>query len=151
MRPTVAIALFCDSVRQEKSGSESIIGVMSDNVNIAKVPSLIPRVSLYVRLQIDRDVDPNPIKILLSTPDGREEPIMDVDPTTVDKSRESARERDKPFGGVVCRVEMAPFHVPTYGRLGVIVQTKTERIIAGTLAFLKPEEEATSNEPELPS
>lgn len=44
-----AIALFCEDIREEKSGAETLIGLFPDNVLVPTIPSALPRLSIYIR------------------------------------------------------------------------------------------------------
>lgn len=145
MRPSlVAIALFCDSIRQETAGSETLVGIFSDNVNVPQVPIMMVRLGIYIRIQIDPDVDPNPVSLSLRLPDDTEVDLGQIDATTFDRAREQARQTGKPYGGVIVRSEMSPFGIPKYGRAEAFLRTATDKILCGHLTFRAPDSPATS-------
>ena len=137
--PLVAIAMFCDSIRQEVGGADTVVGVMSDNVNVPQVPGMMPRLSLYIRVQVDIDVDPNPVSLALRLPDDSEVDLGKIDAAVFDKTREQAREQGKPYGGVIIRSVLAPFGVGSYGRIEAFLRTATDKILCGHLTFRAPD------------
>lgn len=136
--PFVAVAVFCESIRQETGGAETLVGVMSDNVNVPQVPAMIGRLALYVRVQVDPDFDPNPVSLALRLPDNTEVDLGQVDATVFDRARQQAREQGKPYGGVIVRSEMVPFGIPKHGRIEAILRTSTDKVLCGHLTFRAP-------------
>lgn len=152
MRPIVALALFCDSVRRERGGSDTIVGVLPDNMNIKETPAVLPRLSLYIRLQFDPDADVNPVSLFLRTPDGEMISLGVLAPEVFDRARRQAKENAKPYAGMIARTEMAPFQVIRPGRIDAIVKTATDEILAGHLTFkLSEESNSSPTEPPPPS
>lgn len=144
-----AVALFCDSVRQEKTGTDTIVGVMPDNMSLPEAGGLIPRLSIYVRLHLDPAVDPNPIQVLLKTPDGEERELLSFENDLADRARRESA--GKPFAGIVGRLELTPFPVLAFGRATVTVKTPFETVIAGTLNFTQAPATTSSTEPPQPA
>ena len=142
--PLVAIALFCESLRQETAGSETIVGVMPDNANVPQLPAAIPRLCIYVRVQVDPDFDPNPVSLALRTPDDKEIDLGKIDAAVFDTSRKQAKQTGKPYGGVIIRSELRPFAVLKYGRLEAILRTSTDKIVCGHITFQPPPSTAIS-------
>jgi hypothetical protein len=153
--PFVAVAVFCDSIRQEVGGAETLVGVMTDNVNVPEVPAAMGRLALYVRIQIDPDFDPNPVSLALRLPDDTEVDLGKVDATVFDRARQQAREQGKPYAGVIVRSVMGPFGILKYGRIEAILRTSTDKILCGHLTFRAPDSSAiavsTSTAPSPPA
>jgi hypothetical protein len=47
-----ACALFCEDVRQEKTGGETLVGVMRDNLAMSSLPGVLPKLGIYIRMNI---------------------------------------------------------------------------------------------------
>lgn len=133
--PVVAVALFCDSVRRENGGSDTLVGVMPDNISIQQIPAMLPRLSLYVRIQFDPQAELSPVSLEISAPDGKSIVLGTLDREIFDAARRNAIEGGKPYAGVIARTEMSPFQVLTPGRVDAIVKTAAGDLLAGHLTF----------------
>ena len=54
MNDISVVALFCSDVRQEKGGTETIVGIFPDNVNLLTIPGAFAQMYVYVRMLILR-------------------------------------------------------------------------------------------------
>jgi hypothetical protein len=66
------VALFCSDVRQEKGGTETIVGVLPDNVNLPSIPGPFAQICVYVRMHMRPSFRPAQIISRLMLPDGSE-------------------------------------------------------------------------------
>lgn len=146
--PVVAVALFCDTVRREQGGSDTVVGIMPDNISISQVPAILPRLALYVRIQFDAEIEISPVSLSLRTPDGQNIELGTLDQETFNKAGSSAKESDKPYAGVIARTEMAPFQVLQTGRIDAIVKTATDEILAGHLTVKIVSPSSSSERPQ---
>src|SRR5262245_18500679 len=98
MRPIVAMALFCDSVRREIGGSDSVVGVMPDNAHVPNFPGVIPRIAIYFRVQLDPESSIESMSFFLKTPEGARIDLGPVDGDLVRKVPIDAKTMGLPFG-----------------------------------------------------
>jgi hypothetical protein len=145
MYPTSAIALFCEDIREEKSGALTLIAIMPDNVSVPppqqpsgegeKRTRLIPRLGVYVRINFDVSADLGPITVKVTMPDGEvvhEETISDE---TVISAKET-REKGNSIGGMIQRLQFGGLPLNQLGRITVEVSTGAQTYLAGSLNFL---------------
>jgi hypothetical protein len=137
MRGVQAFALFCDSVRDETTSTQTIVGVFPDNLNIAKVPSMIPRLSIYIRVMVDPTEDPGPMILSLVFPDGTEKAVQTFDAETVTAARAKSRETEMPYTGMITNITFPTFPVMQFGRVKVLLRAGEEEIVCGALTFLE--------------
>ena len=49
--------ILCEDIRDERSGTETLVGVLPDNVAIRGPRGVMPKLAVYLRIQIDDAVD----------------------------------------------------------------------------------------------
>lgn len=133
MLQTSVVAVFCEDVREEKAGSDTILGVFPDNINVSAIPGMLPRMGIYVRVHIDPEPDPGAISIRLQFPDGAETPLTTLDPALVLKSRNDARNSGHPIAGLISKTVATPFPLPQAGRILVWVKVGDTDYLAAAL------------------
>jgi hypothetical protein len=91
-----AIGLFCEDIREEKSGQLNLIGIMPDNLNIPATPAptdgkilqaMIPKLALYVRVHLEPEDDPGEVQISLIFPNGDVSNIASFPAELVEESK----------------------------------------------------------------
>jgi hypothetical protein len=136
MQSIRAFALFCDSVRDEVGGTQSIIGIFPDNIEIGHVPVGLPKLSVYVRVLVDVDVlNPGPLSIWIVFPNGEERELHTHDRQLVVNSLADAKTLGAPFTGFISHATMPQFPIMQFGRVRVVLRTEAEEFVCGTLNF----------------
>ncbi len=142
MLPTSVIALFCDDIREEKSGAVTLVGVMGDNVSVPPAPEekmgligVVPKLCVYVRIAFDVNAELGPIKQKIILPDGSEFDGGGIDEATVEQAR-GTREKGNPMAGLVSRFSMGGFPVHQLGRMTVEIEVGEQKFVAGFLNFI---------------
>ena len=131
------VGLFCDDIRPETAGSESIIGVFPDNLSVPSLPGHVPKLALYVRLQLSVDEAAPEIKTLLKLPWGETLNVGSADKAIVEEAISNAAKNELPFAGVILRTFLVNFTVKSYGQVhGIVVVNGKEHICA--VMNLKP-------------
>ncbi len=128
-----AITLFCEDVREEKSGMNTVVGIFPDNIEANKIPFSFAKLAVYTRLILDIDKEYRDISITLMQPGQEKRILTNVPPDLVAKSKEDARSQRAPIAGIISRTIMAGFKVETEGRIVVTVGVNGEEHISGTL------------------
>jgi hypothetical protein len=147
MYQTSVIALFCDDIREEKSGALTLIGVMGDNANLplpeesSKLVGVIPRLGIYIRINFDVAAELGPITIKVTMPDGTEIDASRIDEETIAAAK-STREKGNQIAGVVTRLQFGGLMMKTLGRMTVNVSIGEQTYLAGFLNFVS--EKATN-------
>ncbi len=145
MLPTSAVALFCDDIREEKSGAVILIGIMGDNVSIPRPPDeadgmvgVIPRLCIYIRVNFDVSADVAPISFKVTMPDGSELDAGKIDERTIATAK-STRDKGNPMGGVVSRLKLGGLMMNKLGRMTVEANVGGQVYLAGFLNFISEE------------
>jgi hypothetical protein len=142
-----AITLFCEDIREEKTGSETLVGVARDNFQAQHIPGLFPKLGLYTRLLIPTELEGpiEPVVVKLVSPEGSEHTLATFDVDFLAREIEGARKSGSPLLGLIAAAVGSPFPLKLAGRFLVIVATPTNEIISGQLNVLGPKENATGS------
>jgi len=133
MNDISAVALFCEDIREEKIGTETIVGVFPDNVNIQKVPGIFPKICIYVRLHFRPDVEPGRILTRIIMPDDTEANRNEIQPQLIKQAREQAMADGSPYAGLITKFIISPMQVTSIGRIRAMVTVNGKECIAGAL------------------
>lgn len=128
-----AISLFCEDIREEKSGTVTIVGVLPDNLSIPSLPSLMPKLCIYTRIHIAPKSSQDQIVAKIRLSDGAEHIIGEADQGLIAKARQDGIDANVPIFGIILTAILSPFPVLSAGRLLVIVAAGDEEIISGQL------------------
>lgn len=111
MNGVTAFALFCDDVRRERSGKDTLIGVMSDTLTVPHFPGRPKRLAVYFRVRLETGKQySDPIQIELEVPGveiradktGHPGPI----PTDIiERALKSATERGSPYASILGKMD----------------------------------------------
>ena len=134
--PLTAIAIFCEDIRTEQSGIETLIGIMPDNIIVmAEEPKdgarqALSKVGLYTRINFDKGAVPSRMSIRLLDPMGEEVGTTEVDQAVFAAAVEASG--DLPFCGIKSPIVIRNFPV-MLGVYRVFVETDIGDITAGAL------------------
>ena len=141
MNDASVIALFCDDIREERSGTVTIVGVYPDNLRLKQVPGTFPKMSVYVRMHIRADATPGKIVTRVFLPDGTEANSDEADLKLVTDSLEKARKAGRAYAGLIARFTMVNLRVVAEGIMRCTVQIGNEEYVAGSLTLIDASKE----------
>jgi hypothetical protein len=130
-----AIALFCEDIREEVGGTFTIVGIYPDNVNLTKIPAILPKLCVYIRVNFGPDAAAKSIKTIkahLSIPDGQSIELGEMDTAKVQEAIAAVKTSGKQ-SGVILRTYFSGFNVPKAGLLQLQVEVGGETYLAGAL------------------
>ena len=133
MLPRSVITLFCDDVREEKSGMDTLIGVYSDNVNVPSFPFSFPKIAIYTRINIDVADSPGEISIVISVPNQDDVLLSTLDTKIITDGQRQAKRNGAPMVGLISKAIAANFTVPAPGQVTLTVKIKGRKYVGGTL------------------
>lgn len=140
------MALFCEDIREEKSGTFTLISILPDNVTVAKptnerddsrsIPHrALSRICVYVRINFDPNYDlPDPSMRLVSL-DGNIIELGNIGTDVIARARDEAKARGNTLAGVIFRAIFERFQVHKSGAVTLEIQFGDEVQIAGALNF----------------
>ena len=137
MQAVSVIGLFCEDIREERTGQDILIGVLPDNLSVPSVPGALPKLGLYVRVHLDADSKPPQIiTVKLINTDHSEIPIQAWTQTVIDKGFADAKINGLPIVGLILKVQMAPFKIPAEGKLFSQITIDGEDYIGSNLKII---------------
>jgi hypothetical protein len=134
-----AMGIFCEDFREEMLGLHSLIGVLPDNVNVAAVPALMPKLTLYVRIAISHECAVNEMAVVLMSPSGENLLAESAIETVLIERAKAEAAINTTFGTIVHRATISPFPIQEYGRVKLVVRADSKEIVCGALNFANPE------------
>jgi hypothetical protein len=151
MQPTSVIGLFCEDIREEKTGTCSLVGIMPDNATVPVSPPegqivMVPRLALYARIHFDPDNQLERIQFDVIVPDGTVISLGVIDQSVIDRAREDAKKQKSPLAGIVTRVIMGPLPLKKLGRLIAKLTIGKQEYIAAAVNFTSEKMETTALE-----
>jgi hypothetical protein len=130
----LALSLFCQDARDEVGGTMSLIGLLPDNIVIS-VGSLVPKLVVFTRINIDVNDPVLAIDVCLRSPDGTDLITNTVELEKVQQAITEARRDENSVGGILTRIEGSPF-APALGRYKVIVKYDGKEYVTGSIRFV---------------
>jgi hypothetical protein len=131
-----AYTIFCEDIREEKAGTDTLVGVLLDNIEVERVPASLTKLGLYTRIYFDPlgdDTDIGEVHLKLVLPDGSESAITSFGLEIIEHAKNAARQQDSPRVGLISKAVAAPFPLNSAGRIKFVVQTRTTEFISGYL------------------
>jgi hypothetical protein len=134
------VGFFCEDIREEKSGQTTLVGILPDNINVpprppdapASLQPRMPKLGLYVRINLSPDEGVRAMRTKLKFPDGGEAEMGLIDEATVAKSLQDAIASNLPVAGLLQYAVLQGLAIPTPPGLitGVLEVDGTEHTIA---------------------
>jgi len=133
MQQLMAISVFCEDIREEKKGTDTLVGIYPDNVNVPKIPCAFPRLALYTRVHLNPSYNPGEMSLFLRMPDGYEAKLTTFPKELVEKATADANTASGPIAGLVSRAVAGSLRVQQAGRIVAILRSATDEYIIGSL------------------
>ncbi|HWK97361.1 MAG TPA: hypothetical protein VNR39_18235 [Pseudolabrys sp.] len=155
MKAVSASALFCEDIRREATGRETLIGVLPDTYNVKSLPMRMRRLAIYARIRIDVEhVDLKKtisISVLGSTgleiSGGEEGPVP---AEVVAHGVERAKEMGLPYATIIGKIRLdEPVSIPSGGTFKVYLHYADEQELCGLLN-IRPRADASASPPPPP-
>lgn len=119
-----ATCIFCEDIREEKSGQDTIVGTLPDNINInvenappsEKAKALLSKLGVYVRMNFDvHGGEPKQVAAKLIDSNGRLIAETIWPDSVIAKAFADSLASDMPFVGLVFKVVAGPFPISQEG------------------------------------
>jgi hypothetical protein len=142
--PSFAMGFFCEDVREEIAGTQTVVGVFPDNIVVPSVPATLPKLALYLRFMLDPSVAPGAISASLTFSNAETKEVVALPAEAGEDACRAARESGMPYAGLMTIVIMQHFNVIMAGRLVATVKMGGAEQVCAVLNFRLPD--ASSNE-----
>jgi len=127
------VGVFCEDIREEKSGTDTLVGVMPDNISVQAVPGLFPKIAFYTRAHIPIDSPIRSISIKVILLDGTTVELGGFDASAIEKEMEAVRKKGTPHVGFIFRGILSPMPIPKFGRVNVWAKVDEEEFVCASL------------------
>ena len=135
MSAVSCIGLFSESIREEKRGTDSLVGIMSDNVSVPAFPGLIPQIAIYVRVAFEPKFNPGPMNISVVNVDNKPLAELNFDQSLVSQAISETALKKGPLVGLVGRIGIGNFEITKAGKVGVYATINGEKRVCAALNF----------------
>lgn len=132
------VCLFCEDIREETQEKYSLAGIFPDNVNVGAIPSVFPKLGIYVRVNLAIDFEINEFSFNLRLPNGETIKLHNYDVAAVKTEQQNAKKLGAPYAGFLFRAMASPAPIPAAGRMLAIMNINGEEIVAGHLNIQAP-------------
>jgi hypothetical protein len=128
-----AIGLFCEDIREEKQGTDTLIGVMPDNMVLpSPFPIFLAKLALYVRLNLSSESTTESIIVSMRFPNGNVAQIANFDTAAIQKAKLEAV--GKPWAGLIAKVIFGGVQIGQDGNFEALVIFDGETSVCGFLS-----------------
>jgi hypothetical protein len=128
-----AVAVFCEDIREERSGQDTLIGTMSDNLGLPPPPALLPKLAVYIRGYLDTSSKPEDVSAWVNLPWGERIDLGEASKDLVKSAIDEARSKNNPLAGLIFKAVISPLHVRSLGVVSAFVRTGKQEILCGIL------------------
>jgi hypothetical protein len=135
MHRFTAVSLFCEDIRSEATGQDSIIGVFSDSISLGNFPATFPRLSIYTRLNFDIDFDIEGLELKIVDSTGKVISRNSLDAELIASNRTDARAKGNPTYGFIMRTVMGLFTIAAPDLIRANVTVNGEETLTGLVAI----------------
>jgi len=142
------VATFCEDIRAEASGQETLVGVFADNLAVPSVPIRLPKLAIFVRCNFSLDFKLKSLANTFHEPDGSQILELPVEAELIAKAIEESKRDGSPIFGIKTSAIFNPFPVKLLGRYTFLSHVNGEKYVTGTLNFqVQPSSTASPQQP----
>lgn len=149
MKKLSVMGLFCEDIREEKSGIFTLVGILPDTVNVNRqaissastgafgnVPRLLLKLCIYLRINFDPNAFTGVPQAYLVVPDSPTIDLGGVDAPLVEKAKTEAIQKGNELAGIILRSEFIGFQPPTNDSIQLRVAIEGEEYLAAAVRFV---------------
>ena len=131
----MALSLFCEDIRQELAGTETLVGVMSDQINIIGKPALIAKIGIYTKIYFPFDDVPESITIDVYGVDGNIIISNNCDKNVLAESINSAKSANSDRVGMKVLFVIGGIQISNSGEMKVVIRINNVHLVSGSLVI----------------
>jgi len=140
-------ALFCEDIREEKTGQDTLVGIMADNILLRKVPAMVPRLAVYVRFYFHVSDTPEPVSLILGVPGGDRVEVGAPDTEIVRSSIEEANRHGAQLAGIILKGAFSPLKINATGPIEIAIKVGEKEHVLGSLNVIASQTSTASEPP----
>jgi hypothetical protein len=108
-------ALFCEDIRPETSGQETLVGLLGDGIEVNSLPAMIPKLSFYIRANFAMGFELNALSFDLVSPSGHVIFTNHVEKSLIEESYSEAKAKEMLTVGIKTYSTFSPFPITEAG------------------------------------
>ncbi len=134
-----AVSLFCEDIRAEKTGTDILIGVLGDNMQIAEVPAALPKLGVYTRIVLPVNGRyREPMHAVMRFPDGRDLELGKFEVELINSTIREVKALGGNIAGFISKAVLSPFLIGQFGRIVMLLRIGKHERVSGHLNFIAP-------------
>jgi hypothetical protein len=144
------MGLFCEDIREEKSGIRTLVGILPDNVYVGNIPGFLPKLCIYFHIHLDSESNVSSIKARLKFPGA---PTIDVATfdALIEPTKADAKANGMPFAGFIATAAFVPTRVTQLGKIEAFVEVDGTEYICGALNLVQAQPALSTSPGALPN
>src|SRR5665647_411847 len=111
MNIVTGIALFCEDIREEASGQNTLVGVMADNIAVPSTPVMLARLAIYTRVYFDISDVPEEVSAIAEMPSGEKIELGAASADLVKTSFDAAKSNNVRVAGIILKGIFSPLPI----------------------------------------
>jgi hypothetical protein len=140
-----AVAVFCEDIRREAAGTDTIVGILPDRVIVPKIPGAIPKLYVYARAHVFEASPGSVLVVRLLGNDNKEYARHQIDAERFQSAVSKSKTTGINYTGFIVRIGMAPFVVNEPEILKVLISIDDDEKFIGSFSIVEDGETTTSN------
>jgi hypothetical protein len=128
-----ALSVFAEDIREEVAGTQTIVGVMPDNMAVPSFPGLFPKIAVYTRISFDPGFPPKNLSIACTLNDTLELAADTFATEMIEGSVRATRAKDGPIATLVSKILIGGITISGPSRIRVVVSNASGDVLAGSL------------------
>ncbi len=138
------LCLFCEDIRAERTGQDTIVGTIPDNLSVGQLPMpkaqpLLPKLGVYLRMNFHTsEPKPKDVSARVLNADGSvlNQTIWAAD--IIDKGFADAKANQMPLTGLLMKVVLSPIPISP-GKITAYITVDGTDYLAGALNIIAVE------------
>jgi hypothetical protein len=145
------LALFCEDIREEVSGQNTLVGIMADNIAVPSTPVMLARLGIYTRVYFHISNPPEAVSAIAEMPSGEKFELGGASAELVKASFDAAKSNNAQVAGIILKGLFSPLPILGLGAINAIVSIGGRQHILGTLNVIIDPAASASPPPSLQS
>ena len=142
------LALFCEDIREEVSGQNTLVGVMADNMAVPSTPVMLARLGIYTRVYFDISDQPEAVSAIVEMPSGDRFELGGASADLVKASFDTAKSNNVKVAGIILKGIFSPLPILGLGTINAIISIEGRQHILGILnVIIDPAASASQPQP----
>lgn len=138
------MAMFCEDIREEATGTHTLVGVMPDNINLGGAPAeaeaiFFPKMGIYLRINLDSSSKPrSAVSARVTIPGADDVSLGEVGSELIEKAYTDSESHGTPAAGLIFKSVISPMQFRKPGLMIVYATIDGKEIACGSLNILIP-------------